>query len=156
MRRNAGDSLQTHLIDCRREISKWKRRYRTNAQEDIALLKNCLDKAHTDGYTTHTIRDLRLQLSKAYANEKEFWRLKSRKTWLAGGDRNTKYFFASTKTRMARNRMYSIHDDDGTKHRGTNRIGEVAQDFFTKLFQSELTPQNNHFHVLNGFQQRVI
>lgn len=46
-------------------------------------------------------------------------------------------------------------DDAGTEHRGDIQIGEVAQDFFTKLFQSELTPQNNHFHVFHEFVPRV-
>uniref|UniRef100_A0A494G9K2 Reverse transcriptase domain-containing protein n=1 Tax=Solanum lycopersicum TaxID=4081 RepID=A0A494G9K2_SOLLC len=149
------DNLRSRLTACRREISQWKMRYRSNAQEDIALLKHRIDRAHSDGTTTQHIRELRLQLSKAYAAEEDFWRLKSRKTWLSGGDRNTKYFFASAKTRSARNRMYSILDDANVEHRGSSNIGEVAQQFFTKLFQSDLTTNNNHYYVLNGFQQRV-
>ena len=51
--------------------------------------------------------------------------------------------------------MYSILDDANVEHRGSSNIGEVAQQFFTKLFRSDLTTNNNHYYVLNGFQQRV-
>lgn len=51
--------------------------------------------------------------------------------------------------------MYSITDDDGVEHLGDNHIGDVAQQYFHNLYQSELSPQNNHFHVFNGFQKRV-
>jgi len=152
---NHDDTLRARLTECRRAISQWKRRHRSNAQEDIALLKKRIDRAHTDGSSIQRIWALRLQLSKAYADEEEFWQLKSRKTWLASGDRNTKYFFASTKIRKSRNRMHSIFDDDGVEHRGDSNIGKVAQHFFSNLFHNDLTTNNNHYHVLNGFTQRV-
>lgn len=149
------DNLRSRLSSCRKEISRWKRRNKTNAQEDIVILKHRLDKAHTDGSPMQHLQDLRRQLNQAYESEEEFWRLKSRKTWLSCGDRNTKYFFASAKTRAARNKLFSILDDADNEFFGDNRIGEVAQDFFTNLYRSELPFQNNHYHVLNGFQTRV-
>lgn len=50
--------------------------------------------------------------------------LKSRKTWLSSGDRNTKYFFASAKTLSARNRMYSILDDAENEQFGAIASGK--------------------------------
>jgi len=149
------EGIGSRLKNCRTEISKWKRRYRRSGCDEIVLLKHRLDKAHSVGSSTQQLRDLRLQLTRAYENEEEFWRIKSRKTWLSSGERNTQYFFASAKTRAAKNRLISLIDDHGTEHRGDTHIGVVAEQFFTKLFESDLNPQNNHYHVLHEFQTRV-
>lgn len=60
---------------------------------------------------SNLIRELRRQLRKEYINEEKFWRLKSKITWLRGGDRNTKNFHAATKSRRAQNIMKSLVDD---------------------------------------------
>ncbi|XP_010495244.1 PREDICTED: uncharacterized protein LOC104772312 [Camelina sativa] len=132
-----------------------KKGNRTNSQEEIGILKKLLDQAHTNGSPTHHIRDLRMKLSCAYKEEEEFWRIKNHKTWLASGDRNTKYFFATAKSHTARNKLYSILDDERFEHCGDSQIGKVAESYFTKLFKSELSPQNNHYHVFRDFKQRV-
>ncbi|XP_010412393.1 PREDICTED: uncharacterized protein LOC104698678 [Camelina sativa] len=41
--------LTSRLQECRKAIFSWKRRNKPNAQEEISILKNLLDKAHSDG-----------------------------------------------------------------------------------------------------------
>ncbi|XP_019086259.1 PREDICTED: uncharacterized protein LOC109126843 [Camelina sativa] len=127
--RRAGQAmcLSNRLSECRRSISIWKKANRSNAQEEIGILKKLIDQAHSNGSSTHQIRDLRQKLSNAYHSEEEFWRIKSRKTWLSSGDYNTKYFFAIAKSHTARNKLYSILDDVRREHYGDNQIGKVAE-----------------------------
>lgn len=51
-------------------------------------------------------RDLK-DLSRAYEQEKLFWKQKSRNQWLQG-DRNTKFFHASTTQRRRGNKIVSV------------------------------------------------
>lgn len=80
---------------------------------------------------------------------------KSRKTWLESGDCNIQYFFSKVKSRIARNRVISVLYKNGVEQRGDTKIGEVAQQYYTELYRSELQRQNNHYHVFTDFQSRV-
>ncbi|XP_010501715.1 PREDICTED: uncharacterized protein LOC104779013 [Camelina sativa] len=123
-RRTLGNitNLSTRLKECRKAISHWKRSNPSNSREEINFLK-LIDKAHSDRSSRQQIQCLRHKLSCTYANEEEFWRVKSRKEWISFVDRNTKYFFATAKSHTARNKLYSILDDEGNEHRGDSHIG---------------------------------
>lgn len=83
--------LTTRIQTCRKAMATWKRRNKTNAAERIGLLKQKLDHALSNpGFTTREINQIRYDLSQAYREEEEFWRLKSRKTWVDLGDSITK------------------------------------------------------------------
>ncbi|XP_019089118.1 PREDICTED: uncharacterized protein LOC109127954 [Camelina sativa] len=127
--------IQNKIHHCRREIAAWKRRTKTNSAERINSLKYRLDAAERCPHTPlSTIHRLRNDLNQAYRLEEQYWKLKSRNTWLQLGDRNTKYFHASTKTRKARNRIKSIIDDQGMEHFRDDAIGKVAEDYYGRLY----------------------
>jgi len=52
------------------------------------------------------------------------------------GDRNTRFFYAVTKNQIARNRLTSISDVNGTKFRGNRDIANEAVRYFGDLFSS--------------------
>ncbi|CAA7037519.1 unnamed protein product [Microthlaspi erraticum] len=94
------DDLSTKLGLSRKEMSKWKRRNRFNAAEEIQIIRSKLDKALRDHQVLNTeIKKLRSDLNRAYYNEEVYWNLKSRTHWLQAGDRNTAYFHGATKAR---------------------------------------------------------
>lgn len=59
------------------------------------------------------ISSLNRNLLFANKAEEEYWKQRSRQTWLALGDRNTAYFHAQTKGRRARNRITVIETSEG-------------------------------------------
>lgn len=63
------------------------------------------------------LQDLEKILTKEFISilrqEHEFWRLKSRITWLDEGDANTKFFHNSTLNKRIRNRVNAINDNSG-------------------------------------------
>ena len=71
------------------------------------------------------------------------------------GDKNTKYFYAATKARIARNRLVAIEDDSGTTHYRDENIGMVAESYFTNLFTTTRQDHINYHNVFIGFQKRV-
>jgi hypothetical protein len=63
-----------------------------------------------------------LKLLEAERNEllkfEEYWRQKSRATWLKSGDRNTKYFHKFANERRNNKHIWEIGDDIGRTYRG--------------------------------------
>lgn len=144
------------ISQCRRSISRWKRRNRLNAEEKIAHIRHKLDRIISSGQGSLIERDrLRRELNEAYIDEELFWKNKSRNTWLNVGDRNTRYFHNSAKVRNQRNNINSIIDNQGVVRRGNNQIGEVAIDYFTDLFRSQPVNEALLTDIFQGFQKRV-
>ncbi|KAL4325308.1 hypothetical protein GQ457_11G022240 [Hibiscus cannabinus] len=57
--------------------------------------------------------NLKNELSEILEQEEGLWYQKSRSTWISQGDRNTKYFHASTMIRRRRNTVSSLEFDNG-------------------------------------------
>ncbi|KAF7812645.1 Serine/threonine protein phosphatase 7 long form isogeny [Senna tora] len=59
--------------------------------------------------------------------EELIWYMKARSKWLSFGDRNTKYFHASTMTRRKHNRIEGLTDDNGYPYLASLVIGVIPQ-----------------------------
>lgn len=119
--------FSNQLVQCRRTMAQWKRMHRINAAEDLQQIRVQIDRATRDPTVSiTTIHALQRQLNQAYADEEEFWRLKSRNRWLAFGDKNTKFYQSTTKIRRAKNKIKSITDDQGIVHTKDEAIALVA------------------------------
>ncbi|XP_019085410.1 PREDICTED: uncharacterized protein LOC109126355 [Camelina sativa] len=91
-------SVDQRLHHCRTTIIKWSKLQLQNSQKEINSLKDQLEEAMIDDVATQSSIDLINQsLQRAYKQEEEFWKQRSRQLWLALGDRNSGYFHASTK-----------------------------------------------------------
>lgn len=133
---------------CRKEISAWKRNNLTNSAKRIKELKSNIDQTHTDPATTmEQIHIMRKELAREYWNEEIFWHQKSRNQWLNHGDRNTRFFHAVTKNRIARNKLSSIQKINDETIYGNQRISEEEDNYFKNLFSSSKT--NNMEKVLS-------
>ena len=66
-------------------------------------------------------------------NGEETWRLKSRATWLAEGDRNTKFFHKFATGRRKDNSIWEINLGDRLVH-STEEIKSSAVEYFGTLY----------------------
>lgn len=105
--------------------------------------------------TTNEIRQIRKELAQAYKDEEEFWRLKSRNQWLEAGDRNIQFSMLARKTRVARNRIMAIENEQGMVQRGDDAIGQATEEYFQKLFTTTRDDAFNYNDVFNNFSARV-
>lgn len=126
---------------CRKAISSWSREHYVNSQKQITVLKEKFDRAMADHIADDTyISLLNKSLLQAYKAEEDYWKQRSRQTWLALGDRNTAYFHASTKGRRARNRLTVIEDASGTPLFEDEQIATVISDYYSHIFTSTNPP----------------
>lgn len=136
-------------------MSDWKRKNRLNASVKIGLLRTELDQALTNGnYSTQELDRTRRELNQAYRDEEVFWKMKSRNNWMQLGDRNTKFFYATTKQRIARNRIMAIEDESGYISRGDEEIGVAAVHYFTHLFKTTRVQNTDYSNVFAAFRQK--
>lgn len=78
---------------------------------------------------------------------------KSQDKRLKDGDRNIKFFHASVKTNQLKNQIEKLIDDDGNTVYNPGSMGEVARNYFRKLFKSSRTMNGDTF--FSGFIPKV-
>lgn len=130
-------SIIERISRCRRELSKWKKCSTSNAKVNIQRLQVELEKeickVHPNGVL---MKNLKIELGKAYREEGRFWRQKCREFWLREGDWNTSYFHNCVKGRKAKNRVLMLQDDQGVEHFSEGAKGHIATEFCRELFMS--------------------
>ncbi|XP_019085523.1 PREDICTED: uncharacterized protein LOC109126439 [Camelina sativa] len=82
------------------------------------------------------IRGIERKLKEAYRDEELYWQQKSRKFWLRVGDKNTKFFQASTRQRRVRNRIIGLFDDDNVWNESASGMENIATKYFEDLFRN--------------------
>ncbi|CAA7045932.1 unnamed protein product [Microthlaspi erraticum] len=93
------------------------------------LGKDGLKKSIEEGWDQTNISDLE-------DRRRTLLEAKNRVTWLKEGDRNTKFFHATTKQRRARNRIRKLKRGDGSWAETEEDIERVPTDYFQNLFTS--------------------
>jgi len=88
------------------------------------------------------ITTINSELSKAYREEEEFWKQRSRQLWLTLGDRNTGYFHAITKNRKAINKFSVIENEEGNNVFEEEKILGVILDYYQQLFTKQDTQED--------------
>lgn len=71
-----------------------------------------------------------------WRQEEMYWGMRARISWLKWGDKNTKYFRATTIQRRQRNRISMLKDVDDVWHRDQSHLKRMTLDFFQELFSS--------------------
>lgn len=82
------------------------------------------------------ISNLNTQLLKAYKEEEEYWKQRSRQLWLTLGDKNIGFFHASTRGRRARNRLTVLEDTNGVEVFEKPQIVSTITDYYQSIFTS--------------------
>lgn len=103
----------------------------------IERLKQALEEAMVSpAHDDMLLKSIYQKLLKAYKNEEEYWKQRSRILWLSLGDKNSGYFHAITRGRKAINKFSILEDEEGIAVFKENKIAKVILRYYNKRFTS--------------------
>lgn len=82
------------------------------------------------------MKKIQKEIMELWKQEEKFWGQRSRLKWLKWGDRNSKFFHATTVQRRNRNRIIKIKNDSGDWVEGTKEILTSVEEYYRALFTS--------------------
>ena len=131
-----GADICSNLTRTARSLKEWSHKKFGEFAREIRECKAQMGTLMTEEQTHETIRKMRAideRMDELEKREEIYWKQRSRQEWLRHGDRNTKFFHAKAKQRVARNHIKRL----------TNEVGEVfeEEDDIANLL-------TNHFQVL--------
>ena len=74
---------------------------------------------------------------RAFRQEEEYWRLKSRSTWQKAGDQNASIFHKQYRARLSQNHISEISSLFGVTIKGFSRIKQAAEIHFQNLYKGD-------------------
>jgi len=77
---------------------------------------------------------LKTELHKAWQREEQYWAMRSRINWLRWGDRNTRFFHATTLQRRQCNHILVLRDDHQQWIRDPGQLQQMTTDYFSLLY----------------------
>ncbi|XP_024196088.1 uncharacterized protein LOC112199282 [Rosa chinensis] len=99
--------------------------------------------------------ELSSKLDGLLAEEHEYWKQRSKLTWLAEGDRNTKFFHRKASNRRAKNRLTGLFDNHGVWQSTEKGLEAMVIDYFSSMFSAGDVDLSHMFSVVDLVQPKV-
>ena len=96
-------------------------------------------------------RKIQKELETTLQREELIWYQRSREDWIASGDRNTKFYHASTLVRRSRNKIESLKNANGEWITALAELENMIQEYYKNLFHEEERTCDVRT-LLNGFR----
>ena len=77
---------------------------------------------------------------------------RSKVKWYEEGEKNTKYFYSLEKTKYNAKTCYKVIDDNSTEYTDANKILQVQEEFYKKLYEEDKHVQ---FNLVNEYDIKV-
>lgn len=120
------------IKSCKRNLLRWKKRVFKRVDMELAQLKTKLKNLQKKpDINWDEIKATQKRIADLWRQEELYWRQRSRLKWLNDGDRNTKFFHATTLQRRDRNRITKIKT---TREAGWREKRRSSTRFFS-IFQ---------------------
>jgi hypothetical protein len=123
---------------------------------EIKTYYDILSHDYNEDGIKEVLRCLEIERNYLLRSEEEHWRLQSRALWLAGGDRNTKYFHKVASHNRIKKHIWKISRDDGEKVTDQHGIKSEAVQYFKHFYSASTIPNiEEQFKLLDLFPVMV-
>jgi hypothetical protein len=83
-----------------------------------------------------TIASVKAEINKLLLSEELHWRQRSRMTWLATGDSNTKYFHSQAHQRRRNNCIVGLLNDENEWCTEEEKVEDIVVSYFENIFHT--------------------
>ncbi|XP_039031943.1 uncharacterized protein LOC120166816 [Hibiscus syriacus] len=134
--------LEHNLSEFKKKVTIWNKetfghigKKKKNLLVRIRGIWRALETRHSE-FLNNLVVELLTELDIVLEQEESLWRQKACSQWVTQGDRNTKYFHASTLSRRQTNNIAALKQKDNSWCTNETELALLARDFFQKLFSS--------------------
>ncbi|KAF7121272.1 hypothetical protein RHSIM_Rhsim13G0210000 [Rhododendron simsii] len=146
--------IQQKIRLCRKKLRRWRASRNLNSKAKMNELQDQLEQENekTD-FNAEAYKMIEGGMRMANREEEEYWRAKSRVSWLKLGDRNTSFFHAKTVQRRAMNKIHGLEDKNGIWREQDFEVAEIVADYFQNIFSSSNPSLVEE--VIAGVQEKI-
>ncbi|XP_030453714.2 uncharacterized protein LOC115675253 [Syzygium oleosum] len=151
---NAG--LKEKLQVVTRVLTIWSKKKFSNSHHKIESLKKELLEITNNIHVLEEkskIMSIKQEIETLWRRKEMYWGMRSQINWLKWGDKNTKYFHATTIQRRNRNRVSMLQFPEGEWIRDKNQLQQMTMTYFTDLYTT--MGQRNILPILNQISKQV-
>ncbi|RYQ80302.1 hypothetical protein Ahy_Scaffold1g106806 [Arachis hypogaea] len=153
---NEWGRLLKKMRNCKKNLRNWSRNIFARADIEINKSKVELQKLQEANLNEkQQVRKCQIKekISQLWRQEEKYWGMRSRLKWLKWGDKNSSFFHATTIQRRNRNKVERLKDKEGQWVSGKDRILNIVEEHFTKLFTSSV--KSDFRDCINRISKRV-
>lgn len=133
--------VQVKLGACRSHLALWnKQHFRCDTNLLFRLQESLSELQNQAPNSSNTAAEAQVQAQIWEIKERldSMWRQRSRELWVKDGDRNTKFFHATTIIRRRRNHIERIVGDGGVVLQSRDEIGRFLNQSFEEVYQKSV------------------
>lgn len=154
-------------------LQEWSKHTFKRANHKIKKLKRDIGKLHNLPPTAENIEKrfrLKKEVKELWKQEEMYWGTRAKVNWLRWGDRNTKYFHATTMQRRENNTIHRVKNRNGEWIEDNTDIMKCFQDAYEEIYKGSegegeeeacqfiqplITPQDNAWLLKEVKQNEV-
>ena len=138
----------------KRKIKEYSISYCTKKAKDWHILQTELESKlrYLDEQIAKNIKidkniiarnEIKQKLDDFYITKSKGYHIRSRAKWVEEGEKSTRYFLKLEKDRQINNSINYLKDENGIKQYSDEKILQIANSFFSNLYSSNSSPNEN-------------
>lgn len=138
------NKLMEKSKSCKKSLQQWHHSTFKRADKEILSLKGRLKyllNLSNEDTDWAEINQIKQQIDCLWKQEEAYWGQRSRLKWMHCGDRNSKFFHATTVHRRGKNRILRFKKADGSWVEGQQNLFEEIFEHYREVYQA--SPQQN-------------
>lgn len=150
--------FQCKLNECTQKMKHWSNHRFGSLPKRIKILQEQISQLNSfpDGHSnSQKVRDMEFQLDQLLELNESYWKQRSRADWLAGGNRNTKFFHHKASVRHQNNKIIGIQSDTNGWTTNACEVNDIFLNYYHSLFTTSNPTSNSINIALSGIQPRV-
>uniref|UniRef100_A0A803NU77 Reverse transcriptase domain-containing protein n=1 Tax=Cannabis sativa TaxID=3483 RepID=A0A803NU77_CANSA len=126
-----------NISNCATQLQQWHRSRFGDLPKKIKISQQKVEalnnKHDTSSSHFEELKSSESILDDLLSQEEEYWKQRSRISWLQSGDSNTRFFHQKVLSRRTNNSIRMLTDDNGMEHTSLDGIAQVVQTYFHSL-----------------------